>query len=116
MFLLTSNFEVGLDISAREKQNELPQSRPGGDIGAFASTSPLQEAYIGGDYRYPGEGWSHLNPVARLQSPGYRRYKTDVLSGTLRFKWNIPWIKGLTLDGFSSLVKTYEFRKIFNYV
>ena len=51
---VTSNFEVGLDISAREKQNELPQSGPGGDIGAFASTSPLQEAYIGGDYRIEG--------------------------------------------------------------
>ncbi|MBX2924992.1 MAG: TonB-dependent receptor [Chitinophagaceae bacterium] len=113
---VTSNFEVGLDLSGREKATELPQSGPGGDVGAFASTSPLQEAYIGGDYRYPGEGWSHLNPVARLLSPGYRRYKADVLSGTARFKWNIPYVKGLTLDGFTSLVKTYEFRKVFNYV
>lgn len=113
---VTSNFELGFDLSGREKQTELPQSGPGGDVGAFASVSPLQEAYIGGDYRYPGEGWSHLNPVARLLSPGYRRYKADVLTGTLRFKWNIPYIKGLTLDGFTSLVKTYEFRKVFNYV
>ncbi|HTN05753.1 TonB-dependent receptor [Agriterribacter sp.] len=113
---VTDNFEVGFDLSGREKYTELPQSGPGGDVGAFASTSPLQEAYIGGDYRYPGEGWSHLNPVARLESPGYRKYKGDVLSGTLRFKWNIPYVEGLTLDGFSSLVKGYEFRKVFNYV
>ncbi|MFT3701826.1 MAG: SusC/RagA family TonB-linked outer membrane protein [Agriterribacter sp.] len=113
---VTSNFEVGLDLSGREKYTGLPQSGPGGDVGAFASVSPLQEAYIYGDYRYPGEGWSHLNPVARLLSPGYRKYRADVLSGTARFKWNIPYVNGLALEGFSSLVKGYEFRKVFNYV
>ena len=113
---VTSNFEVGLDLSGREKYTELPQSGPGGDVGAFASVSPLQEAYIYGDYRYPGEGWSHLNPVARLLSPGYRKYRGDVLSATGRFKWSIPYVNGLVLEGFSSIVKGYEFRKVFNYV
>ena len=112
---VTDNFEVGFDLSGREKNTELPQSGPGGDVGAFASTSPLQEAYIGGDYRYPGEGWSHLNPVARLLSPGYRKYKADILSGTIRFKWNIPYVNGLTLDGFSNIVKTFNYDKVFNY-
>jgi len=112
---VTKNFEIGLDFTAREKSTETPQSSPGGDVGAFASISPLQEAYIGGDYRYPGEGWSHLNPAARLLSPGYRRYKADVVGGTFRFKYNLPFVKGLTLDGFSSIVKTSNYDKVFNY-
>jgi TonB-linked SusC/RagA family outer membrane protein len=111
---VTDNFEVGLDITARQKNTESPQGGSG-EIGAFATTSPLQEAYIGGDYRYPGEGWSHLNPAARLLSPGYRKNNTNVNSGTIRFKYNIPWVTGLTLDGWANIVKTDNYSKVFNY-
>ncbi|MEX6689510.1 TonB-dependent receptor [Danxiaibacter flavus] len=112
---VTKDLEVGLDISLREKYTQTPQAGPGGNIEYFANTSPLQEAYIGGDYRYPGEGWSQLNPAARLLSPGYRKYTADVASGTLRFKYNIPFVKGLALDGFASLVKTSNYNKSFNW-
>ncbi len=112
---VTDNFEVGLDLSVREKNTQTPQGNPGGDVGAFAFVSPLQEAYIGGDYRYPGEGWSQSNPAARLLSPGYRRYLADVASGTVRFRYNLPFVKGLTLDGFASIIKTYNYNKTFNY-
>jgi TonB-linked SusC/RagA family outer membrane protein len=113
---VTKDFEVGLDLSVREKYTQTPQGGAGGEVGSLASTSPLQEAYIGGDYRYPGEGWSHLNPAARLLSPGYRRYKADVASGTLRAKYSIPFVNGLVLDGYLSLVKTFDYNKQFNYV
>ncbi len=113
---VTKDFEVGFDISFREKATQTPQGGPGGEIGSLATTSPLQEAYIGGDYRYPGEGWAHLNPAARLLSPGYRRYKSDVASGTLRAKYNIPFVPGLALDGFLSIVKTFNYDKQFNYI
>jgi TonB-linked SusC/RagA family outer membrane protein len=113
---VTKDFEVGLDLSIREKATQTPQGGPGGEVGSLASTSPLQEAYIGGDYRYPGEGWSHLNPAARLLSPGYRKYKADVASGTLRFKYSMPFVEGLGLDGYLSIVKTIGYDKQFNYV
>ncbi|MCF0041470.1 SusC/RagA family TonB-linked outer membrane protein [Dyadobacter fanqingshengii] len=113
---VTKDLEVGLDLSIREKATQTPQGGPGGEVGSLASTSPLQEAYIGGDYRYPGEGWSHLNPAARLLSPGYRKYKADVASGTLRFKYNMPFVEGLGLDGYLSIVKTIGYDKQFNYV
>lgn len=112
---VTDGFEVGLDLSYREKNTETPQGNPGGDVGAFAFVSPLQEAYIGGDYRYPGEGWSQSNPAARLLSPGYRKYKVDVASGTIRAKYNIPFIKGLAVDGFVSFIKDMHYNKYFNY-
>jgi TonB-linked SusC/RagA family outer membrane protein len=111
----TRDLEVSLDVSLREKYTTTPQSAPGGDVGLSAVTSPLQEAYIYGDYRYPGEGWSQSNPAARLLSPGYRRYKSDVASGTIRLKYNIPFVPGLSLDGFANVVKNVQYNKVFNW-
>jgi len=112
---VTDDLEVGVDISFRQKYTQSPQGGSGA-IGAFASTSPLQEAYIGGDFRYPGEGWSHLNPAARLLSPGYRRNTADVASGTFRYKYKIPFVEGLSVDGFASIVKNFNYNKSFDYV
>jgi len=112
---VTDNFDVGLDLSLREKNTQTPQGGPGGEIGYLAFTSPLQEAYVGGDYRYPAIGWSQLNPAARILSPGYRKYQADVYSGTLKFKYNMPFLKGLSLDGFASIDKTMNYNKAFNY-
>ncbi|MEP6612413.1 MAG: SusC/RagA family TonB-linked outer membrane protein, partial [Mucilaginibacter sp.] len=112
---VTDNFDVGLDLSLREKNTQTPQGGPGGEIGYLANTSPLQEAYLGGDYRYPAIGWSQLNPAARILSPGYRKYQADVYSGTLKFKYNMPFVKGLSLDGFASIDKVMNYNKAFNY-
>ncbi|GAB3650233.1 TonB-dependent receptor [Echinicola sediminis] len=112
---VTDDLEVGIDLSFREKYTQTPQGGAGGEIGYFASTSPLQEAYIDGDFRYPGQGWSHLNPAARLRSPGYRKYTADVASGTFRYKYTMPFLKGLSLQGFASIVKTANYNKSFNY-
>jgi TonB-linked SusC/RagA family outer membrane protein len=111
---VTKNLSVGVDLSYREKYNQQPQGGAA-SIGAFANTSPTQEAYVGGDYRYPAEGWSQLNPAARLLSPGYQRATTDVAMGTFKFKYNMPFVKGLALDGFASIVKTNDYGKNFNY-
>ncbi len=112
---VTNSFSVGLDLSLREKYTQTPQAGPGGSLEYVAYTSPLQEAYIGGDYRYPGEGWSQSNPAARLLSPGYRRYTADVATGTIRFKYEMPFVKGLSLEGFASIDKTLNYNKSFNY-
>ena len=112
---ITKDFEVGVDLSFREKNTETPQNGGGGDVGSVATTSPLRPAYIDGDYRYPGEGWSQSNPAARILSPGYRKYTADVTSGTIRFKYDIPFVKGLSLESFASIIKTLHHNKEFNY-
>jgi TonB-linked SusC/RagA family outer membrane protein len=113
---VTNNFDVGVDLALREKYTQSPEFGPGGQVGYFANTSPLVDAYIDGNYNYPSEGWEQLNPAARLLSPGYVRNTTDVASGTFRFKYNMPFVKGLVLDGFASLDKTYNYNKNFNYL
>ena len=112
---VTNSLTVGLDLSLREKDTRTPQAGPGGSIEYAALTSPLQEAYIGGDYRYPGEGWSQSNPAARLLSPGYRKYMADIASGTVKFKYDMPFLEGLSLEGFASINKTVNYDKSFNY-
>lgn len=112
---VTNSFSVGLDLSLREKYTQTPQAGPGGSLEYLASTSPLQEAYIDGDYRYPGQGWSQSNPAARLLSPGYHRYTADIASGILTFKYAMPFVPGLSLDGFASIDKTLNYDKTFNY-
>lgn len=112
---VTNSFSVGLDLSLREKYTQTPQAGPGGSLEYLATTSPLQEAYIGGDYRYPGQGWSQSNPAARLLSPGYHRYTADIASGILTFKYVMPFVPGLSIDGFFSMDKPLHYNKTFNY-
>jgi len=112
---VTNSFSVGIDLSLREKYTQTPQAGPGGSLEYLAVTSPLQEAYIDGDYRYPGQGWSQSNPAARLLSPGYRRYTADVASGIINFKYAMPFVPGLSLEGFASIDKTLNYNKTFNY-
>ncbi len=113
---VTENLNVGLDLSLRQKYTQTPQTSPGGDLHFLAVTSPLREAFLDGDTRYPTEGWSHLNPAARVHSPGYRKYTANVANGTFRYKYDIPFVEGLSLDGFASIVKTINYDKSFNYV
>ena len=113
---VTKSLDIGFDITARQKDTQTPQQGAGGNFGFAVSTSPLREAFIDGDHRYPSEGWSHLNPVARVKSPGYRKYKTNVFGATLRADWNLPWVKGLSLGGFASIVKAENHYKEFNYL
>jgi TonB-linked SusC/RagA family outer membrane protein len=110
---VSDRLTVGIDLSFRQKLTKAPQ---GVEYHRVATTSPLKEAYIDGDYRYPSEGWSHLNPVAKIGSPGYRRYTSNVFGGTIRLKYDIPGIKGLALDGFASLNKVDNYDKSFDYV
>ncbi len=113
---VTDNFEVGLDLSFRRKATQTPQSAPGGDLHFAVQMSPLREAFIDQDKRYPSEGWSHLNPAARVKSPGYRTYLNEVASGTFRYKYDIPVLEGLSLEGFASMIKGMWYNKTFNYV
>lgn len=112
---ISKSIEVGVDLSYRVKETETPQGGAGGEAGYIAQTSPLRPAYIDGDYRYPGEGWSHSNPAARLLSPGYRKYSAGVTSGTMRFKYKAPFLEGLSVDGFASIIKTLHHEKKFDY-
>jgi TonB-linked SusC/RagA family outer membrane protein len=113
---VTDNLNVGIDLSLRQKFTQTPQTSPGGDLGFAVTTSPLREAFIDQDTRYPSEGWSQLNPAARVHSPGYRKYTNNVINGTFRYKYDIPVIEGLFLDGFASIVKVMNYDKVFNYV
>lgn len=113
---VAKNLNIGLDLSLRQKFTQTPQTSPGGDLHFAVQTSPLREAFIDGDTRYHTEGWAHLNPAARVHSPGYRKYTANIVNGTFRYKYDIPGVKGFSLDGFASIVKVVNYNKTFNYI
>lgn len=110
------NLDVGVDLSWRQKDTQTPQGGAGAEVGAVATFSPLRSAFIDDDTRYPSEGWSHLNPAARVKGAGYRKYLNNVLNGTFRFKYTIPGVKGLFVDGFASAILSDNYQKEFNWI
>jgi TonB-linked SusC/RagA family outer membrane protein len=112
---VTESLDIGFDLTARKKLTDTPQGGAGGEFGYAVSTSPLQEAFLGGDTRYPAEGWSQLNPLARVRNPGYKNFENNLYSGILRANWDLPWIKGLSLGGFASFVDVKWYEKSFNW-
>ena len=106
---------IGFDLHLRRKFTQAPQQGAGA-IGPYVGvTSPLQPAYIDGNYDFPGEGWSQSNPAARITSPGYQRFTNDVLNSTLTWDLNIPWVEGLSVKGFAGFDKWNSYNKRFNY-
>ena len=108
----SKNLDLGLDIALRRQNIQYPQA---GSYGGSGNTSPLVEAFIDGDERYPSQGWSHLNQAARVRGVGYQRRTVDVLTSRLTYKYKIPWVEGLVLQGFAAFNKTQQYRKNFNF-
>ncbi|MFT7156027.1 MAG: TonB-linked SusC/RagA family outer membrane protein [Parvicella sp.] len=106
------NLDIGVDLSVRRKFTQTPQA---GTNGGGMGTSPLVEAFIDGDPRYPSQGWSHLNPAARVRGVGYTKRTDNVLIGTVRYKYTAPFVEGLSLEGFVTHNRTWEYDKGFNY-
>lgn len=104
------NLDIGVDLSVRRKYTKNPQ---GGNAGGGQGTSPLVEAFIDGDPRYPSQGWSHLNPAARVTSAGYLNRADNVLIGTVKYKYTVPFVEGLSVEGFATHNRMTEYDKRF---
>jgi TonB-linked SusC/RagA family outer membrane protein len=108
----SENLDIGLDIALRQKNSQYPQ---GGGTGGSGNTSPLVEAFVDGDTRYPTQGWSHLNQAARVRGVGYQREADHVLTSRLTYKYKVPGVEGLALEGFAAFNRTWQYDKAFNW-
>ncbi|MEQ8422289.1 MAG: SusC/RagA family TonB-linked outer membrane protein, partial [Arenibacter algicola] len=108
----SENLDLGLDIALRQKNSQYPQ---GGGAGGSGNTSPLVEAFVDGDTRYPTQGWSHLNQAARVRGVGYQREADHVLTSKLTYKYRVPGVEGLSLEGFAAFNRTWQYDKAFNW-
>lgn len=108
----SENLDFGLDLALRQKNTQYPQ---GGSFGGSGNTSPLVEAFVDGDTRYPSQGWSHLNQAARVRGVGYQREADHVLTSKLTYKYRVPGVEGLSLEGFAAFNRTWQYDKAFNW-
>lgn len=108
----SENLDLGLDIALRQKNTQYPQ---GGSFGGSGNTSPLVEAFVDGDTRYPTQGWSHLNQAARVRGVGYQREADHVLTSRFIYKYRVPGVEGLALEGFAAFNRTWQYDKAFNW-
>ncbi|MBC8770526.1 TonB-dependent receptor [Arenibacter sp. BSSL-BM3] len=108
----SENLDLGLDIALRQKNSQYPQ---GGGAGGSGNTSPLVEAFVDGDTRYPTQGWSHLNQAARVRGVGYQREADHVLTSKFTYKYRVPGVVGLSLEGFAAFNRTWQYDKAFNW-
>lgn len=114
---ISNNLDLRFDMHARRKFTQTAQGggADGAIGGALGSTSPLLPAFIGGNSSQPGEGFSQLNPAARVTGPGYNRFTSDVFNATLSFDWKTPWLlEGLSVKGFAAYDQWYNYNKSFN--
>lgn len=109
---ITERLKVGLYLSGREEDRIYPQTSAG-DI--FRS---IYRAYPTVAARYPNglptSGIENNNPVMQVtDAGGTNRNPTQVFNGILKGSYAIPGVKGLSLDGFFSVDKSWSFSKSF---
>lgn len=110
---ITKRFKVGLSLAGREEDRQYP-SASAADI--FRS---IYRAYPTVAARYPNglpsTGIENDNPVVMATSEGgLNKNPTGIFDGILSAKYDLPFVEGLSVDGFLSLDKSYNFTKAFS--
>ncbi|MCC9168695.1 SusC/RagA family TonB-linked outer membrane protein [Pontibacter harenae] len=110
---ITDDFSVGLSISGRQENRQYPQFGAGGIFWNTYRAYPFIPA------RYPNgmpsagvEGG--INPVMIVtDAAGLNKNQRLIFNGILRAKYELPFLEGLSVDGFYSVDKGQNFSKSF---
>jgi len=107
---VTKNFSVGLDLAGR-KQNTNFLGVSDGELFSWSVLGPpvLPATILGG---YPASGRGNNNPLAVVSGDSYNKTENFLLNGTLKAKYKIPGVTGLSVDGFFALDQGQNFQKV----
>lgn len=110
---ITDNFKVSLSLSGRQEDRRYPTSSAGNIFRSIYRAYPTVVAtYPNG---LPSTGIENNNPVVLGTSAGgINNNPKTVFNGILRASYNLPFVKGVSIDGFYSADKSYDFSKTFN--
>lgn len=97
---VSKRLSIGLDFSARRQNTNYTFIDENTLYQAGVLTIPTIPARIDG---LPARGRSNNNPLAIVTSPAYDKTQFNLINGTLRFKYDIPKIEGLSVDGFGAV-------------
>lgn len=109
---VTKRLKVSLYLSGRQEDRIFPQTGAGDVFRSIYRAYPTVAAiYPNG---LPTTGIENNNPVMQVTDiAGTNRNPTQVFNGILKGSYAIPGIEGLSLDGFFSMDKSWNFSKSF---
>lgn len=105
------NLKISLDLAGRKENN---QSYGFGTFDIIQNTAknlPTEKATVDGKII---RTINNINPLALVQSEtGYLRNNNSLLNGTIGFDYNLPFVDGLSINGWAAVDITQNFEKRF---
>ncbi|WP_316817597.1 TonB-dependent receptor [Pedobacter nyackensis] len=107
---VSKNFSVGLDVAGR-KQNRNFLGVNDGALFSWSVLGPpvLPATILGG---YPAAGRGNNNPLGVVTGESYDKTENFLFNGTLKAKYKIPGVEGLSIDGFFAIDQGQNFQKV----
>ncbi|SFW46579.1 SusC/RagA family TonB-linked outer membrane protein [Chitinophaga sancti] len=110
---ITKRLKVSLYLSGREEDRNYPISGAGDIFRAIYRAYPTVAAYFPNGL--PTYGIEGANPaLLGTDIGGTTRNPTQVFNGILKGVYQIPGVEGLSVDGFYSIDKSWNFQKSFS--
>jgi TonB-linked SusC/RagA family outer membrane protein len=110
---VTKNLDVSLMLSGRQENRIFPAYSAGHIFRSIYRAYPIViDKYPNG---YPSTGVEGDNPVVMVTDiGGTNKNPKSVFNGILKASYNIPFLKGLSIDGFFGVDKNWNFTKAFS--
>ncbi|RAV30185.1 SusC/RagA family TonB-linked outer membrane protein [Sinomicrobium soli] len=98
---ISERLKVGVSLSGRKEDRKYPVASAGNIFRSIYRAYPTVAAYFPNGL--PTTGIENSNPVIEATSMGgTTENPTYVFNGILRASYDIPWVEGLSVDGFFS--------------
>lgn len=110
---ITKNFRVGLYLSGREENRQFPVASAGNIFRSiYRAYSTIPAYYPNG---LPSNGIEGSNPALMATDiGGLNKNPSQVFNGILKGAYDIEAVKGLSIDGFVAIDKSWNAFKTFN--
>jgi len=110
---VTDRFKVGLSLSGRQEDRKFPIASAGDIFRSIYRAYPTVSAYYPNGL--PTRGIEGSNPALMVTDIGGTvDNPKQVFNGILKASYQLPWVQGLSVDGFLSVDKSANFSKNFS--
>lgn len=110
---ITSRLKVGMSLSGRQENRKYPIAGAGDIFRSIYRAKPIVAAYYPNGL--PTTGIENANPAVMVTDMGGTvDNPKQVFNGILRGSYQLPWVEGLSVDGFLSIDKSANFSKNFS--
>ncbi|GEM63451.1 SusC/RagA family TonB-linked outer membrane protein [Sphingobacterium faecium NBRC 15299] len=110
---VTERLKVGLSLAGRQESRKFPTVSAGDIFRSIYRAYPTVNAFYPNGL--PSRGIEGTNPaVIATDKGGTVDNPKQVFNGILRASYKLPWVEGLSVDGFLSVDKSMNFSKNFS--